>query len=164
MKHLFFNNIKAGHAQIFLVNPDKIRYISNNLQHNKILPKNLFLGIYIPCRKLFIQSKLISCLSLNRVLGYAFCHPEQGKCIHSLHVCNKPQMIHIYNTPSLLGLQTKELKPTVTHISLASSVIRLFLPVGLIQLTWMTTRLSVLKHTALKTVLLLPSMQHTMSH
>lgn len=31
-------------------------------------------------------------------------------------------MIHIYNTPSLLGLQTKELKPTVTHISLASSV------------------------------------------
>lgn len=52
MKHLFFNSIKSGHAQIVLVNPDKISYaciFSNNLQYNKILIKNLeFLGIYIP--------------------------------------------------------------------------------------------------------------------
>lgn len=137
MKHLFFNNIKEGHAQIFLVNPDKISYtciLSNNLQYNKILIKNLiFLGIYIPPRKLFIQSKMISCFSLNRPLGYAFCLLSEGS-ISTHWVCvTNPKLIHIYTAPSLLGLQAKEFKSTVTHLSLSSSVIKLFLTIGMIQ-------------------------------
>lgn len=123
MKHLFFNNVKAGHAQIFFINPDKISYaciFSNNLQYNKILLKNLlFLGIYIPYRKLFIQIKMISCLSLNRALGYAFCHTEQGKCIRSLRVCNKPQTdSHLQRSQSLgsssQGAQTYCNPPLIT--------------------------------------------------